>query len=80
MSNDPHHDDDGKIGAFLARWFGRSYRTTLAGGLTVSCQLVAMLPGVPPNVAHMAQVIAGLAGGAGLLIAKDARVSGKPNG
>lgn len=71
-------EDEGKIGQFLSQWFGRSYRTTLAGGLTVACQIVAMLPGVPANVAHMAQVIAGLAGGAGLLIAKDARVSGRP--
>ena len=74
------NDEDGKIGQFLTRWFGRSYRTTLAGGLTVLCQVVAMVPGVRPDVAHMAQVIAGLAGGVGLLIAKDARVSGAPRG
>ena len=73
------NEDEGKIGAFLSKWFGRSYRTTLAGGVTVLCQVVAMVPGVPADVAHMAQVIAGLAGGAGLLIAKDARVSGKPS-
>ena len=46
----PHLDDEGAIGRFLARIFGRSYRTTLAG----------------------------LASGAGLLIAKDSRVSGSP--
>ena len=73
------NEEDGRIGSFLSSWFGRSYRTTLAGGLTVLCQVVAMVPGVPGDVAHMAQVIAGLAGGAGLLIAKDARVSGKPS-
>jgi hypothetical protein len=79
MDNQAHnHDDDGAIGAFLRRIFGRSYRTTIAGIVTVVAQGVALAPGVDPSVAHWAQVIAGLASGAGLLIAKDARVSGAP--
>jgi hypothetical protein len=69
--------DDGAIGAFLARIFGRSYRTTLAGLITVVAQGVALAPGMDPAVAHWAQVAAGLASGAGLLIAKDSRVSGR---
>lgn len=74
---DPILDDGGAVGRFLARIFGRSYRTTIAGVVTVLAQGVALAPGMPPDVAHWAQVLAGLASGAGLLIAKDARVSGK---
>ena len=74
---DPIHDD-GAIGAFLARVFGRSYRTTLAGLVTVVAQGIALAPGVDPTVAHWAQVLAGMASGAGLLIAKDSRISGLP--
>ncbi len=72
------HDDGGAVGRFLSRLFGRSYRTTLAGLVTVVAQGVALAPGVDPSVAHWAQVLAGLASGAGLLIAKDSRVSGMP--
>lgn len=72
------HDDGGKVGAFLAKWFGRSYRTTLAGLVATVSSVVAIAPGVPPGVQHMAQVIASLASGAGLVIAKDSRVSGRP--
>jgi hypothetical protein len=72
----PFDDDGGIVGRFLSRIFGRSYRTTIAGVVTVLAQGVALAPGVPPEVAHWAQVLAGLASGAGLLTAKDARVSG----
>ena len=72
------HDDGGAVGRLLSRLFGRSYRTTLAGLVTVVAQGVALAPGVDPSVAHWAQVLAGLASGAGLLIAKDSRVSGMP--
>jgi hypothetical protein len=72
----PLDDDGGIVGRFLSRIFGRSYRTTIAGVVTVLAQGVALAPGVPLEVAHWAQVLAGLASGAGLLIAKDARVSG----
>jgi hypothetical protein len=74
---DPTLDDGGAVGRFLSRIFGRSYRTTIAGVVTVLAQGVALAPGMHPDVAHWAQVLAGLASGAGLLIAKDARVSGK---
>jgi hypothetical protein len=69
--------DDGAIGAFLARIFGRSYSTTLAGLVAMLAQGIALAPGVDPSMAHWAQVVAGFAGGAGLLIAKDSRVSGQ---
>ena len=71
-------DDEGALGRFLARIFGRSYRTTLAGLVTVGAQGIALAPGMDPSAAHWAQVVAGFAGGAGLLIAKDNRVSGLP--
>ena len=75
---DHTHDDGGAVGRFLSRLFGRSYRTTLSGLVAVVAQGVALAPGVDPSVAHWAQVIAGFASGAGLLIAKDSRVSGMP--
>jgi hypothetical protein len=75
---DPTHDDGGAVGRFLSRVFGRSYRTTLAGLVATVAQGVALAPGVDPAVQHWAQVVAGFASGAGLLIAKDSRVSGRP--
>ena len=72
------HDEDGAIGRFLSRLFGRSYRTTLAGLIATVAQGVALAPGVDPAVQHWAQVVAGFASGAGLLIAKDSRISGLP--
>ena len=72
-----NNEPDGVIGAILARYLGRSYRTTLAGLVSVVASGVALSPGVDPSIAHWAQVIVGLASGAGLLIAKDARVSGQ---
>ena len=71
-------EPDGLLATYLARYLGRSYRTTLAGLVSVVASGVALPPGVDPSVAHWAQVIVGLASGAGLLIAKDARVSGRP--
>ena len=70
-------EPDGLLATFLARWFGRSYRTTLSGGLAIVCTVASMLPAMAPH-AHILQQVATLAGGAGLLIAKDARVSGRP--
>lgn len=77
MMSDLPAEPDGILAAFLVRYFGRSYRTTLAGLVSVVASGVALSPGVDPAVAHWAQVIVGLASGAGLLIAKDARVSGQ---
>jgi len=76
MSDQP--EPDGHIAVFLARWFGRSYRTTLSGGVAIICTVASMLPALAGH-AHILQSVATLAGGAGLLIAKDARVSGRPH-
>ena len=78
MTDAPSPTEDGLIGAFLVRIFGRSYRTTLAGLVTVVAQGIALSPGIDPSAAHWAQVVAGMASGAGLLIAKDSRISGLP--
>jgi hypothetical protein len=77
MSDSP--EPDGQIAIFLARWFGRSYRTTLSGGVAIVCTVASMMPALAGHAALLQQV-ATLAGGAGLLIAKDSRVSGRPNG
>ena len=76
MSEAP--EPDGILATFLARWFGRSYRTSLSGGLAIVCTVASMLPALAAH-AHILQSVATLAGGAGLLIAKDSRVSGRPS-
>ena len=73
MSEEP----DGLLATFLARWFGRSYRTSIAGGLAILCTLASLLPALKPYHEVLSSVALVLGGG-GLLIAKDARVSGRP--
>lgn len=80
MTDAPDPIDDGAIGAFLSRIFGRSYRTTLAGLAATGCAVVAILPGVDPEVAKVAEKIGLLIGAGGLIVAKDGRVSGRSNG
>lgn len=72
------HDDGGAVGRFLARWFGRSYRTSIAGLFATGCAIVAILPGVDPKVSETAEKIGLLIGAGGLIVAKDGRVSGRP--
>ena len=71
-------DEPGMAEALIIKIFGRSYRTTIAGLAAVVATLVPFVPGIPPDVAHAAQALAGLAAGAGLVTAKDSRVSGLP--
>lgn len=76
MSDSP--EPDGMLAVFLARWFGRSYRTSIAGGLAIICTVASMLPALKDH--H--DVLMGVAlmlGGGGLMTAKDSRVSGKPS-
>jgi hypothetical protein len=77
MSDSP--EPDGQIALFLARWFGRSYRTSIAGGLAILCTLASLLPALKPYHDVLSTVAVAL-GGAGLMTAKDSRVSGRPNG
>lgn len=76
-------DDGGAIGRFLTGVFGRSYRTTIAGIVaTASAAVVGVGAAAPQLVPHqivlLASVLGPLLGGAGLIAAKDARISGKP--
>lgn len=69
---------DGLIETQLVRFFGRSYRTTLAGIVALLATVAPFVPGIPSSVVDVLHAIAGAAMGAGLLIAKDSRVSGRP--
>ena len=71
------NEEEGKIGQFLTQWFGRSYRTTLAGAGSILCLVLSMLPALADHGETLAKIAVAIGGG-GLLIAKDARVSGKP--
>ena len=68
---------DGLVESTLVRLFGRSYRTTIAGVVAVVAVIAAHTPGVPTWAVEALRELAALSAGAGLLIAKDARVSGR---
>jgi hypothetical protein len=77
----PKEDDGGAIGRALTGLFGRSYRTTIAGILaTVSGGVAAVGVAAPQLLPHqvvvLATVLGPLFGGAGLMAAKDSRISG----
>jgi len=76
-SSPPAPEGDGLIETTLVRLFGRSYRTTLAGIVAVVAVVAAHTPGVPAWAIAALKELATLAAGAGLLIAKDSRVSGR---
>lgn len=83
LTKDTDEDDGGAVGRALTGLFGRSYRTTIAGIVaTVSGGIVAVGTAAPHLLPHQIVVIAGvlgpLIGGAGLIVAKDGRVSGRP--
>lgn len=83
MDKDQEHDDGGIVGGFFAKLFGRNYRTTLAGaGATIAASVVAVNAAAPGLIPHEVVTVASVAGaflsGAGLIVAKDARVSGLP--
>jgi len=69
---------DGALESWLVGVFGRSYRTTIAGLIALLATVLPFVDGVPQGVVDALHAVAGLAAGAGLLIAKDARVSGQP--
>lgn len=65
----------------LTKVFGPSYRTTLAGWAALACAVtIGVDTAAPHTLPHLAVVVAGvlgpLVGGAGLIVAKDARVTG----
>lgn len=48
-----------------------SWRTSLAGLLVVVAQLVSLLPSLPPWLSTVLHVLGAIAGGAGLVLARD---------
>lgn len=81
--SDPAQKPDGIIDSFLSRIFGRSWRTGLSGTFPFACAVVVAADQFIANPAlHIASgicVAVGLGGaGAGLMKAKDAKVTGKP--
>lgn len=82
IDKDELPDDGGALGRFLTGIFGRSYRTTIAGGLaTIAASITAVgtvAPGlIPAPVVHLTAALAPIILGGGLIVAKDSRVSGK---
>lgn len=70
-------DDGGAFGRFMARAFGRSWRTT-CGGLTAGVLgLIAIAP-VPPAIREFAREAGPIVAGVALVFAKDGKVSGLP--
>ncbi len=72
----PDAPENGAVENFLIRLLGRSWRTTAAGIVALVCGVVVVIPGVPVVVVNVCHVILPIVSGAGLLIAKDSRVSG----
>lgn len=74
---------DGALDAFMTRMLGRSWRTQLAGLASLACGIVTGIgvasPGVlPPILVAIAAAASPSLAGLGLLVAKDAKVSGLP--
>ncbi len=72
----PPEDEEGLIGGGLRKLFGRSWKTTVTGLITIACGVVPLVPGVPDNIAKIAAVLLPIVAGGGLLVAKDGNVSG----
>lgn len=69
-------NEEGILGNFMIKLFGKSWRTTVSGLAVLVSQAIALIPGIPPDVAHAATVVGGILAGTGLLSAKDSKVSG----
>ena len=77
----PEEAGDGFIDSTLTKIFGHSYRTTIAGLASMTCGVVVAVgmasPGmIPQNIVAIAAALTPIIGGAGLVIAKDSRVTG----
>lgn len=78
--SDQNSSPDGAIDSWMTKLFGRSWRTTCAGFTTLVVGIIAIAP-LPPQLLWLktlAQEAAPFVGGAGLVFAKDGRVSGLP--
>ena len=72
----PQHKGDGVIDEWMSRLLGKSWKTTLAGIAATACGVALVVPGLPPVVVSVCQVILPIATGAGLVAAKDKGVTG----
>lgn len=81
-SPDPTTQEVIDRGGFIERkmtfLLGRSWRTTLLGLTSLVCGVAVAVPGVPLPIVEVCKVILPIASGSGLMLAKDARVSGPP--
>jgi hypothetical protein len=69
---------NGLLDFYLTRIFGRSWRTTLLGIAGVFCGVVPLVPAFPESWQEIAKGLAPILTSAGLMLAKDGRVSGLP--
>ncbi len=67
---------DGLLDAGMTKLFGRSWRTGAIGLLGIGAAVIPMIPGLPPGLHDAAAALAQVLPNLGLMLAKDARVSG----
>jgi hypothetical protein len=73
----------GQIDGLLVKWFGASWRTTLAGWLTVLASIAAIFAselGLAPETLAKITAAVGVITGGGLVVARDNRVSSERAG
>lgn len=73
--DDPTLNEHGHVGAFLRRWLGRSWKTTLLGALAVGLAVVPMVPGLSPDLVSLAQKLGPILLGGGVMLSKDFNAS-----
>lgn len=74
---------NGKLDAIFTAWFGASYRTTLAGALTVVVSIVLVFGtelGIPDALAIKITNALLIVTGGGLVVARDNRVTSERAG
>jgi hypothetical protein len=74
-------EDEGLIAQKMRELFGPSWKTSVAGIVTLACAVIAGInqahPGViPPMLVTLGAIVGPLAAGGGLLVAKDGDVTG----
>lgn len=72
-------DNGGEIDKLMARLFGRSWKTSFAGGAVIvgsAIQALAHVLPIPGQVLEVVGVLIPIIGGGGLILAKDRNVSG----
>lgn len=74
MSQQPA--SDGIVDGVMAKIFGKSWKTTVAGLLTLACGVAPLIPNLPPVVHDICRVSLPILTGGGLMLSKDHNVSG----